>query len=135
MKASRNTSGEATLRQARVPEFFDLLPLRVEMAPGVDGVYPFQHTLTNVVNLSPGDFVLCSSTPAEAFADPVIAGSNVFLPSPIHPKRNYVGQWNLNIQRQLSADTTALIEYGGARHPHVVPGRWPQSGPSDQGCE
>jgi hypothetical protein len=32
---------------------FDLLPLRVEMAPGVDGVYPFQHTLTNVGNLSP----------------------------------------------------------------------------------
>jgi hypothetical protein len=24
---------------------FDLLPLRVEMAPGVDGVFPFQHTL------------------------------------------------------------------------------------------
>src|SRR6202047_4509618 len=50
---------------------FDVLPLRVEMAPGVDGVYPFQHTLTNVGPLQkPPFFVLGSATPAGAFADP-----------------------------------------------------------------
>src|SRR6202162_1984458 len=61
---------------------FDVLPLRVEMAPGVDGVFPFQHTLTNVGNLSPGDFVLGSSTPAGAFAVPPVAGSEIFFVLP-----------------------------------------------------
>jgi hypothetical protein len=98
---------------------FDLLPLRVEMAPGVDGVYPFQHTLTNVGNLSPGDFVLGSSSPSGAFADPAVAGSRIFYVLQFNPKRNYVAQWNLNIQRQLSADTTALIGYVGARGIHM----------------
>jgi len=98
---------------------FDVLPLRVEMAPGVDGVFPFQHTLTNVGNLSPGDFVLGSATPAGAFADPVVAGSEIFYVLQFNPRRNYVAQWNLNIQRQLSGDTTALIGYVGARGIHM----------------
>jgi Carboxypeptidase regulatory-like domain/TonB-dependent Receptor Plug Domain len=98
---------------------FDVLPLRVEMAPGVDGVFPFQHTLTNVGNLSPGAFVLGSSAPAGAFADPAVAGSEIFYVLQFNPKRNYVAQWNLNVQRQLSANTTALIGYVGARGIHM----------------
>jgi hypothetical protein len=98
---------------------FDLLPLRVEMAPGVDGVFPFQHTLTNVGNLSPGDFVLGSSAAAGAFADPAVAGSEIFYVLQFNPKRNYVTQWNLNVQRQLSGNTTALIGYVGARGIHM----------------
>jgi hypothetical protein len=98
---------------------FDLLPLRVEMAPGVDGVYPFQHTLTNVGNLQAGDFVLGSSTPAGAFADPAVAGSKIFYVLQFNPKRNYVSQWNLNIQRQLGANTTAMIGYVGTRGIHM----------------
>lgn len=98
---------------------FDVLPLRVEMAPGVDGVYPFQHTLTNVGPLQPNDFVLGSSTPAGAYADPAVAGSQIFYVVQNDPKRNYVGQWNLNIQRELFADTTFLIGYVGSRGIHM----------------
>jgi Carboxypeptidase regulatory-like domain/TonB-dependent Receptor Plug Domain len=98
---------------------FDVLPLRVEMAPGVDGVFPFQHTLTNVGQLQANDFVLGSATPAGAFADPAVAGSEIYYVVQFNPKRNYVGQWNLNIQRQLSANTTALIGYVGARGIHM----------------
>ena len=95
---------------------FDVLPLRVEMAPGVDGVYPFQHTLTNVGALQAGDFVLGSTTPAGAFADPAVAGSQIYYVVQYDPKRNYVGQWNLNIQHELaktprcSSATSALAE-------------------------
>jgi hypothetical protein len=102
---------------------FDLLPLRVEMAPGVDGVYPFQHTLTNVGNLKAGDFVLGSSTPAGAFADPAVAGSKIFYVLQFNPGRNYVSQWNLNIQRQFAPGTTAMIGYVGSRGIHM----WIQS--------
>jgi hypothetical protein len=102
---------------------FDLLPLRVEMAPGVDGVYPFQHTLTNVGALQAGDFVLGSSTAAGAFADPAVAGSKIFYVLQFNPRRNYVSQWNLNIQRQLWSKTTAMIGYVGSRGIHM----WIQS--------
>jgi Carboxypeptidase regulatory-like domain/TonB-dependent Receptor Plug Domain len=98
---------------------FDVLPLRVEMAPGVDGVYPFQATLTNVGNLQPNDFVLGSATPAGAFADPAVAGSRIFYVAQFNAKRNYVGQWNLNIQRELFPGTTFLIGYVGSRGIHM----------------
>jgi hypothetical protein len=93
------------------------------MAPGVDGVFPFQHTLTNVGNLQAGDFVLGSSTPAGAFADPAVAGSEIFYVLQFNPRRNYVSQWNLNIQRQLGPSTTAMIGYVGSRGIHM----WIQS--------
>jgi hypothetical protein len=99
---------------------FDVLPLRVEMAPGVDGVFPFQHTLTNVGPLQkPPFFVLGSATPAGAFADPAVAGSQIFYVVQFNPRRNYVGQWNLNIQREIFPNTTALIGYVGSRGIHM----------------
>jgi hypothetical protein len=35
-----------------------------------------------------------------------------------NPKRNYVSQWNLNIQRQLTPNTTLLVGYAGSRGFH-----------------
>jgi carboxypeptidase family protein/TonB-dependent receptor-like protein len=102
---------------------YDLLPLRVEMAPGVDGVFPFQHTLTNVGNLQANDFVLGSATPAGAFADPAVAGSEIFYVLQFNPHRNYIAQWNFNIQRQIASNTTAMIGYVGSRGVHM----WIQS--------
>ncbi|MFI5057914.1 MAG: carboxypeptidase regulatory-like domain-containing protein [Candidatus Acidiferrales bacterium] len=102
---------------------YDLLPLRVEMAPGVDGVFPFQHTLTNVGNLQANDFVLGSATPAGAFADPAVAGSQIYYVLQFNPHRNYIAQWNFNIQRQIASNTTAMIGYVGSRGVHM----WIQS--------
>jgi TonB dependent receptor len=102
---------------------YDLLPLRVEMAPGVDGVFPFQHTLTNVGNLQANDFVLGSSTSAGAFADPAVLGSQIYYVLQFNPHRNYVAQWNFNIQRQIAPNTTAMIGYVGSRGVHM----WIQS--------
>ena len=102
---------------------YDLLPLRVEMAPGVDGVFPFQHTLTNVGNLQANDFVLGSATPAGAFNDPAVAGSQIFYVLQFNPHRNYIAQWNFNIQREVARNTTAMIGYVGSRGVHM----WIQS--------
>jgi outer membrane receptor protein involved in Fe transport len=35
-----------------------------------------------------------------------------------HPKRNYVMQWNVNLQRQLAPNLTALLGYVGSRGVH-----------------
>jgi len=35
-----------------------------------------------------------------------------------NPKRNYVMQWNLNIQREIAPDTTFMIAYVGSRSVH-----------------
>ena len=35
-----------------------------------------------------------------------------------HPKRNYVMQWNLNVQRQLAPNLTVLVGYVGSRGVH-----------------
>ena len=40
-------------------------------------------------------------------------------------KRNYVYQWNLNIQRQLTSTTTLVLGYAGSRgfhHPFLTEG-------------
>ena len=37
-----------------------------------------------------------------------------------NPKRNYVMQWNLNIQRQLMSDTTLTVGYVGSRGVHLL---------------
>jgi hypothetical protein len=36
------------------------------------------------------------------------------------PPRNYVLQWNINVQRQLTPDATALISYVGSRGVHQL---------------
>jgi len=37
-----------------------------------------------------------------------------------HPKRNYVMQWNLNVQHELSSSVTAMLGYVGSRAIHQI---------------
>jgi len=37
-----------------------------------------------------------------------------------HPHRNYVMQWNFNVQRQLMSDTTLTVGYVGSRGIHLL---------------
>src|SRR5438309_10733699 len=50
-------------------------------------------------------FVSGSSNARQAYFDP-------------HPKRNYVMQWNLTIQRELAKDLSAMVGYVGSRGLH-----------------
>jgi len=40
-----------------------------------------------------------------------------------HPHRNYVMQWNFNVQRQLMSDTTLTVGYVGSRGIHLFNAR------------
>src|SRR5258708_28737972 len=37
-----------------------------------------------------------------------------------NPHRNYVMQWNLNVQRQITSDTTLTVGYIGSRGGHLL---------------
>lgn len=91
---------------------FDVLPLPIELAAAITNSEPFYKS-GNTSSLSKGDF------PTNAF--------NVVLANPTtsrvayveqNPPRNYVMQWNLNIQREFLPKTTATIAYVGSRGVH-----------------
>ena len=95
---------------------FDVLPLSYQFINKVVNVAPFSPQAT-VAPLPPGAF------PTGAFADLSPAGVSpdvrVLYIQP-NPPRNYVMQWNLNIQRELTTNLTAAIAYAGSRGVHMT---------------
>jgi hypothetical protein len=99
---------------------FDVLPLPVEMGSGVDGSAPFDVSASQS-NL-PTPYVSnanCSTPPCGAYGQALANQSARYYIMQFNPKRNYVMQWNFNIQRQLAPDTTLSIGYVGARGIHM----------------
>ena len=95
---------------------FDVLPLPVEMGSGVDGSFPFDDTASSS-SLPAGSFILGCSTACGAYLD--AGASHRYYIMEFKPKRNYVMQWNLNVQRQLSSGTSLMVGYVGARGVHM----------------
>jgi hypothetical protein len=91
---------------------FDVLPLPYLIQTNELFSAPF-FQLGSSTDLPAGSF------PSAAFA--VVAGSSdtfrqaYFDP---HPRRNYVMQWNLTIQRELAKDLSAMVGYVGSRGVH-----------------
>ena len=96
---------------------FDVLPFPVEMGGGVDGSYPFDVSYSKSDLKNP--FVLGCSTPCGAYGQAQDSQSHRYYIMQFNPKRNYVMQRNLNIQRELTAGTTLMIGYVGARGLHM----------------
>src|SRR5207237_2229465 len=93
---------------------FDVLPLPVELRGAVFAAWPFYDSASSST-LPPGSFptgAFLSLAPNE-----ITARLDYIEPN---PPRNYVMQWNLNIQRQLTPSTTAMIAYVGSRGVHNV---------------
>ena len=90
---------------------FDILPLLVEGSSNSSG-FPFTQRLSSSGVLPVGSF------PTEAIS---LLGGKIFTQYFMepNPKRNYVGQWNLNIQRQIAPGTTVMIGYVGSRGIHM----------------
>ena len=91
---------------------FDVLPLPYEFVLLVTQAAPFfQYTVLKNSVATPISFFngLPSAFPANklraTYTDP-------------NPKRNYVGQWNLNLQYQLSPNLAAMVAYVGSRGIH-----------------
>jgi len=96
---------------------FDVLPLPYLLGQFAPGTAPFTENGT-ANNLPPGSF------PTGAFNILAANAANNFgLRIPYiqpNPKRNYVMQWNLNIQRELAPNLTAMIAYVGSRGVHMI---------------
>jgi hypothetical protein len=92
---------------------FDVLPLPYETLIGFTQSAPFLET-GNISPIPNGAF------PSEAF--PFLkAASNVRTEyTERNPKRNYVMQWNLTVQRQLLPSLTFMLGYVGSRGVHMT---------------
>jgi hypothetical protein len=107
---------------------FDVLPLPYQFQSMINSHFPFfEHGSAR--NLPAGSFF--------AGALPFLSASSnrtTFLEQ--DPRRSYVMQWNVNVQRELAPSLTALVGYVGSRGVHqpfraddvdiVVPTRTPQ---------
>jgi outer membrane receptor protein involved in Fe transport len=108
--------------------FFDVLPLHYQTTGSQVKAFPF-NSVGNANKLPPATFY----TGATSLLG---AASNLASVLEQHPHRNYVMQWNLNVQRQLAPDLTAMAGYVGSRGVHqpfrgddmdiVIPARTPQ---------
>lgn len=93
---------------------FDILPLPYLFELETEFTYPFfaQGTINR---LPPGTF--------ETGAYSLIAGNGKTLRGgyvPQHPPRNYVMNWNLNIQQELGKGLTGFVAYVGSHGVHNV---------------
>ena len=96
---------------------FDVLPLPYLLGQFGTNAAPFTEN-TTASSLPPGSF------PTQAFNILVAQGANnLGLRVPYiqpNPKRNYLMQWNLNLQRELAPNLTAMVAYVGSRGVHMI---------------
>ena len=92
---------------------FDVLPLPYQFILLTNQADPFFKYVA--ISTNPGNFFSGVNIPAPDKI-PLSSLRSTFVDS--HPKRNYVTQWNLNIQQQLAPNVTALVAYVGSRGVH-----------------
>jgi len=110
---------------------FDALPLPYELILNNTSSAPWRTTLAamgSAVLASPPSMAAGTSTSTQGEWPYVVPSlTNVSITNPINRawryldnniKRNYVYQYNFNIQRQLTSDTTLLVGYTGSRGIH-----------------
>jgi hypothetical protein len=90
---------------------FDVLPLTYEFGNAAYSAAPFFQVATISSGLPPGSF------PATAFA--LLTANQLryeYIDS--HPKRNYVMNWNSNIEQQLGSNLVVTVAYVGSHGIH-----------------
>jgi len=94
---------------------FDVLPLPYQFIIQTDQASPFlQYTSINA-----SDTTLPQPLKFFVVPTPDITGNKLrstYVES--NPKRNYVAQWNLNLQYQLTSNLAAMVAYVGSRGVH-----------------
>ncbi|HXM97661.1 MAG TPA: carboxypeptidase regulatory-like domain-containing protein [Candidatus Dormibacteraeota bacterium] len=91
---------------------FDVLPIPWVFTHGSTSTLPFGR-LAGASNLSKGDF---PHVPAKFINFDPTAVANRYVEQ--NPHRNYVMNWNLNIQRELSPNVVAMVAYVGMHNVH-----------------
>jgi hypothetical protein len=99
---------------------FDVQAFPANLRHTIDGTVPFYASVNGTVPAgSFGPFASVPTPPGPAYTNLSASGTAqraAFIDQ--HPKRNYVMQWNLNIQRSLTSNTTGMIAYVGSRAVH-----------------
>jgi len=95
---------------------YDMMPLPVQMGSGVDGTWPFD--ATNSLSPPAGVTTLPGLFPTGAFFQALSQATHRFYILQYNPKRNYILNWNFNIQRQIASNTTVTVGYVGSRGYH-----------------
>jgi hypothetical protein len=96
---------------------FDVLALPANLRHTVDGTVPFYASVNGPVPAgSFGPFALTQNPAYTTLSASGTAQRAAFIEQ--HPKRNYVMQWNLNLQHAFGANTTGMIAYVGSRSLH-----------------
>jgi hypothetical protein len=93
---------------------FDMLPLISEFFTTTTSTFPYV-TQFNVGNLVQGDF----PGKMQQLISQGASNSLVYTTYEFNPHRNYVMIWNLNIQRQLTPNTTLTVGYVGNHGVHM----------------
>ena len=94
---------------------FDVLPLPYLLGQFTPNAAPFTEGGA-VNNLAPGTFPTGAFNQLSAL---ILAGNGLRTPYvEQNPKRDYVMQWNLNIQHELLPNLTAMVAYVGSRGVH-----------------
>ena len=97
---------------------FDVLPMPAQMGAGLDSSSPFAEKL-NVDDPTK----LGGAFPHGVFSIPGLTNTAGYYLMDFNPRRPLVLQWNLNLERQLTPNTTFTIGYVGSRGEHM----WIQS--------
>jgi hypothetical protein len=98
---------------------FDVLAFPANLRHTIDGTVPFYESVNGPVPA--GSFGPFALTPNPAYTSLSASGTAqraAFIDQ--NPKRNYVMQWNLNIQRSFASNTTGMIAYVGSRSLHTL---------------
>ena len=101
---------------------FDVLPLSYELGQFATNAAPFTENAAINQNspqnpLTQGDFPILAFNKLAANAANGLSFRVPYVEP--HPKRNYVMQWNLAIQRELAPNLTAMVAYVGSRGVHM----------------
>ena len=102
------TNGKTAVRAG--VGLFDHLPMLASLTTGVDSSFPF-------ADVSSSGSLAAGSFPTRAYSS--VSGTHTYSVVEFDPHRNYIWQWNLNIQRQIAQNTTAMVAYVGARGVHM----------------
>jgi outer membrane receptor protein involved in Fe transport len=98
--------------------FYDVLPLPYQFVILSSASAPFAANVSTG-NLKTGAFPAEGLPTALAgYESGSLTGQRVSYIDP-NPKRSYVLQWNLNVQRELAKDVTATVGYVGSRGIHL----------------
>jgi Carboxypeptidase regulatory-like domain/TonB-dependent Receptor Plug Domain len=101
---------------------FDVLPLTYELGQFATNAAPFTENAAISQNSSQnalvqGDFPILAFNKLAANAANGLSFRVPYVEP--HPKRNYVMQWNLAIQRELIPNLTVMLAYVGSRGVHM----------------